>query len=661
MEFTRSLRFKILAGVLGIFLIASISQGISSYFVGKKLLQGEIIEQGLSLAESSANEIELWFEYGLQEMRVLAQIDEIKEMDESSALRVLATQMEVLGDEYDNLYVIWPDGKAITDAGQKVDLAERDYFQVAIKGEEVISSPVVSAATSNVVVPLAVPIYRDGQILGVMGGSIKAEKVAQLVSRIKLGETGYAFVLDNKGIGVAHPDPSLIMAMNIFDFGEEMAALGNKMVNGETGTEQYTFRDVDTLASFTTIPLTGWSVAVTVPIAEVSQPLSILLKTNLLVVVAIIILVFIVVFLVSRNIINSFVFFADYARKLANGDFSVDISQKYLGNNDEMGTMARSLDSMGKNLRLMVKEVIESAHEVNASSQEVSHAGENIASTMQEVSASTEEIAAGMEEVSASTEEINASGEEIGAMLNNLNQEAKKGQSGAKEIGERALKVQQNAEKAKDNAMGIYNEINQKVVQAIEDAKVVDEISNLAQSIAGIADQTNLLALNAAIEAARAGEHGKGFAVVAEEVRKLAEDSSQTVTTIQALTNQVNVSIDNLINNTQSILTFLNEDVVKDYDLMAQIGVQYKDDSDQIAEMTNLFVQDTEAINSAMQEINMAIESTSATMEESAAGTQEIAKGSENAAKIAQEINSVAISLNTGAQKLNQLVNQFKI
>ncbi len=656
----QSLRFKLLAGVIGIFLLASISQGVSSYMVGKDLLTEEITGSGLSLADSSASEIGMWFENGVQEMEILSKLEKIREMDEDGVIEVLNLQMEVLGDNFDNLYVVWPDGSAITDAKERVDLAERDYFQAAIKGEKKISSPVISEATSNVVVPLAVPIYQEGVIVGVMGGSIKADKVAELVGKVQLGQTGYAYVLDKEGTAVAHPDPSVILTMNIFDLGEVMAAVGEKMVNGETGSEQYIYQGVETLASFTPISLTGWSVVVTVPVEELSEPLNKLLHTNLIVIGVIILIVCLLVYFATRNLIGNFTYFADFARTMANGDFSVDVPEEYLASKDEMGTMARALDFMGKSLRNVVKEIIESANELNSSSAEASAAGENIASTVQEVSASTEEIAAGMEEVSATTEEVSASGQEIGAMLNTLSQEASQGNDNAQAIGQRALVVQDNAEKAKVNTMEIYNEINQKVVQAIEEAKVVEEISHLAQSIAGIADQTNLLALNAAIEAARAGEHGKGFAVVAEEVRKLAEDSSQTVTNIQALTNQVQVSIDNLISHTQNILTFINEDVVKDYDMMSEIGIQYKDDSDSMAQITNLFVEQVDTIATSMQEINSAIESVAATIEESTVGTQEIAKGSEGAAGVAQEINRVSQRLSEDAKRLNGLVNQFK-
>src|SRR5690606_12974482 len=136
------------------------------------------------------------------------------------------------------------------------------------------------------------------------------------------------------------------------------------------------------------------------------------------------------------------------------------------------------------------------------------------------------QIAAGMEEIAASSQQINASAEEINAALNMLQEEVEQGRQQAMEIEKRAIRVQEGAQQSQQTAAEISETIQAKLEKSIADARVVDQISHLAENIAGIADQTNLLALNAAIEAARAGEQGRGFAVVAEEVRKLAEDSS---------------------------------------------------------------------------------------------------------------------------------------
>jgi methyl-accepting chemotaxis protein len=194
----------------------------------------------------------------------------------------------------------------------------------------------------------------------------------------------------------------------------------------------------------------------------------------------------------------------------------------------------------------------------------------------------------------------------------------------------------------------------------MEEARVVDQISGLAQNIAGIADQTNLLALNAAIEAARAGEHGRGFAVVAEEVRKLAEDSASAVNSIQTLTRQVQVALENLLENTSSILEFINKDIISDYNVMSDIGVQYKDDSNLFFQLTHLFNEQIEKITLSMREINSAFESVSSIIQQSALGTQEISLASEAATKASEAINEECQKLVEGSGKLDALVAEFK-
>jgi len=129
----------------------------------------------------------------------------------------------------------------------------------------------------------------------------------------------------------------------------------------------------------------------------------------------------------------------------------------------------------------------------------------------------------------------------------------------------RTLQVLEDIKAAQRRTFETYENIKQEVINAIGQARVVDEISNMASAISAIAGQTNLLALNAAIEAARAGEQGHGFAVVADEVRKLASESSSTVSGIQLLTGQVSDAIKNLTLNSEQLLKYINENVVEAY------------------------------------------------------------------------------------------------
>lgn len=661
MKLTDSLRFSLVVWVLGVFLLASVGQGIVSYYTGAEIIKEQILSESQSVATLSASEMETWFKAKLGEVRVMASNSRIMGMRETEVLAVLQEQMALLSADYDNLYVIWPDGQTITDAGQRPDLSERAYFKLAFSGQDNIASPVVSAATGQLVAPIAYPIYRDGHIVGVMGGSIKTEKLTELAASIRLGETGYAYVIDKEGIIVAHPNAENILNLNIFEEGGALAALAEKMVAQQSGVEQYEYEMVDRYAAYAPMPSTGWSLAATVPVAEVSAPVNALLGNLIKVVVVILLIMTAIIWVLSRKFSEPLVQGARYAESIAGGDFTGNLPRELLDRKDEFGVLSKAMHNMTERLKGMIGDIAGTSAELGASSQELTSSGENVAATMAQISAAVAQIAVGMQEISASAEEINASGQEIGSMLEALNGEAIKGSDEARLIEGRAMKVREDADEAKHATAGMYEEIKDKVTQAIEEARVVDEISSLAEKIAAIAAQTNLLALNAAIEAARAGEHGRGFAVVAEEVRKLAEDSSQSVADIQSLTRQVQESIDNLINHTNSILHFINEDVVTNLEMMGGMGEQYRKDSNSMADLTVLFSENIASILNAMNEINSALESASATIEESTAGSAEIAKGSENAAKAGDEINQAAQNMAKSAHELDLLVKQFTI
>ena len=169
--------------------------------------------------------------------------------------------------------------------------------------------------------------------------------------------------------------------------------------------------------------------------------------------------------------------------------------------------------------------------------------------------------------------------QEVNSGVTQLASSSSDGNAESAKIKERAEKIKIQGQESKRVADNLLNEKEQAILNAIEEGKVVNEISIIAESIASIASQTNLLALNAAIEAARAGEAGKGFAVVADEIRKLAEQSNAYVADIQKVVGEVGSSFNNLSNNSKETLKFINERVTKDYDLLIDTGINYEKDA----------------------------------------------------------------------------------
>jgi methyl-accepting chemotaxis protein len=346
---------------------------------------------------------------------------------------------------------------------------------------------------------------------------------------------------------------------------------------------------------------------------------------------------------------------------MAGGDYSADIEKAFLARGDEFGAMAKAFDKLNRNMRGMIRQVAQTAGQLNGASRELVGLAQDNSATMQQIAASTEEISAGLETVSASTQEITASSENMGANINQVSSTADEGVNIAKTVEQQALKLQQNARNSSDTAHSMYDDISARVTKAIEDAKIVDQISTMASSIAAIAGQTNLLALNAAIEAARAGEQGRGFAVVAEEVRKLAEESAKVVGNIQDLTQQVQSAIGVLVGSGNDLLQFIDGTVKKDYAAFVDVGQQYKKDADSFLEVTSGIGGRMQQILTEVMEVNKAIESVASTMVQSANGSEEIAKGTSDASRGIETMKGSADKLAEMAEELNREVARFKL
>lgn len=346
------------------------------------------------------------------------------------------------------------------------------------------------------------------------------------------------------------------------------------------------------------------------------------------------------------------------AEKLATFDFStrIDVTRE-----DEFGQAIKALNVSQDNVSNLIKTIMENSDEMSSSSEELSATSEEISSKSEEINNSVKVIASSIQETGATSEEITASIEEIDSSVNELSQKAMDGSNSANKSKERAIDVQNKGRSSIQITQKLYEEKKEKTLKAIEDGKVVEDIKTMAGTIASIAEQTNLLALNAAIEAASAGEHGKGFAVVAEEVRKLAEESAKAVTGIQDTIEKVNEAFSNLSNTSNEVLTFIHNEVNPELEMFGNMGNEYYNDAEFVSKMSEEIASMSEELAATIGQVSEAIQNMSLNEQKSSENAESIQEGIDESQKATEQVAITAQSQAELAQRLNDLVQKFKI
>lgn len=341
-----------------------------------------------------------------------------------------------------------------------------------------------------------------------------------------------------------------------------------------------------------------------------------------------------------------------------NNDLTINFDVK---SSDEIADMANALNSFLGKIRNSLNEVVIESKNVEKSIVNVNSNVGELNSYLEEVSSTTEELSAGMEETAASAEEMTATSQEIEKAVQSIAGRSQEGAIAAGEISKRAAQIKESVLDSQKKAMGIFAQTKNELEKAIEASKVVEQINVLSQSIMDISAQTNLLALNAAIEAARAGEAGKGFSVVADEIRKLAEQSKETVIEIQNTTQKVTGAVQNLSVSSNRLLEFMSSDVNNDYESMNRISEKYHADAEFVDNLVAEFSSTSEELLASIQDVLKTIDQVATASSEGAEGATNISQRVVNANTKSSEILDRARESSTSANKLIEGVARFVV
>ena len=530
-------------------------------------------------------------------------------------------------------YITIADSKGTNDKGDQI--GDQEFFKQAVNGVAYISSPFVKG-DNDLVFYIGAPIGSTGKVLY---GLLPYKAFSDELTKIKIGESGYAFVVNKEGKTVIHPDAGNVS--NPKDYMElakqdssyvPTAKIFKAMMEGKTGTGFSYYKGVRRLVGY--IPLSGpegWSVAVTTPLTQIEgnvrNTLLMSVITGLFLLLGSILIVRVFAQRITRPILEA----TQRIERLAHGDLQDDIEitkgkdesarlilalhntirelRSYIldishvldavANNDL--TVTSSVEYMGdfvpiqtallkilSSLNITLKNIACSADQVGASSAQVALGGQNLAANSTEQAATTESLISSLEVVSGHIKDNAQYSLTIKDMTESAILETRQGDEEMKKLQESMATIDSSSKKI------------QEIIHIIDD----------------IAFQTNILALNAAIEAARAGEAGKGFSVVADEVRELAGKSADAAKQTTDLIHSTMESVAQGKRNTESTAEVFKKIVEQTNTidtLVSKVSQSLKSQADSVAQLEG-----------GMLKISMVTQSNSATAEESAATSEEL-------------------------------------
>lgn len=548
---------------------------------------------------------------------------------ESEQKRLLEEEAE--GSGFD--YIVIADAQGNNEKGDQI--ADQEFFKQAQSGVTYISRPIMNA-DQKLVLYIGAPVGSTGKILY---GVVPYEVISADLSQIKIGESGYAFVIDKDGLTTIHPnEEDVANPNNYFELAKEnsnyapTAKIFGEMVAGKTGTGYSFYNGQRRLVGY--MPLDGpegWSVAVTTPLTQIEASLRNTLLICVLVGILQLIVAFVITQIFAKKITQPVVEATRRIERLAEGDLTEDIELSQ--GKDESARLIQALQNTVHGLRSYIIDIsnvlgavasknltvssqvdykgdfipIQTSldqilHTLNSTLWDISKATEQVESSASQVALGGQNLAENSTEQAATTESLTYSLEEVSKRIQDNAGDA----LSMKNITQEALLETQRGDgemqRLKESMASI--DVSSKQIQGI--IRIIDDI----------AFQTNILALNAAVEAARAGEAGKGFSVVADEVRDLASKSADAAKKTTALIGSTILSVEQGKQNTEQTADVFQNIVEQTGTINSLVS--------KISDSLEIQANSVTELEEGMQKISMVTQANSATAEESAATSEEL-------------------------------------
>jgi methyl-accepting chemotaxis protein len=662
----KSIKTKLLLSFSALIIIATMMLGIFSITVSSKSLTTEVQNSVQLIAGEGAKLVDSRLQALTDTLHMIASQEAIQSMDWGKQLPIMKQQLSYT--EFIDIAVIQPDGVATYTDESVSELGDRDYVMKALQGEANVSDVLISRVTGEPVIMVAVPIKKDDKVVGALIGRRDGNTLSDITNDTGYGEHGYGFLINSKGVIIAHPEKELVLSqLNPMEQSAEFpeyASFGKAektMIEQKNGFNEYENPSKEQVyAGYSIIPNKDWIFVIIAQKAEILEPIEQMTSKVFIITVVCILIAIVLVYFMGVYITKPMVAIAKISKKIADLDITENISTKYLTMKDENGILAKAMQSITNNLRNIVNEITDSSLQVSSTAQELTATAEQSAVAAEEVSRTVEEIAKGASDQAGNTETGSFQAIKLGDLIEKNRVQLKSvGKASARiteTVNDGLNDVKHLSEISEENSIAT-KEIYDIILQTNESTSKISEASNV---IAAIADQTNLLALNASIEAARAGEAGKGFAVVASEIKKLAGQSASSTSYIDGIVSELQGNVTKAVESIERV----NEISKEQTESVNNTNLKYMSISKAMKRAEEALVElnsSEEDMTNAKNEILDMLQTLSAIAEENAAGTEEASSAMVEQSASMEEIAKSSERLALLAGSLQEIIHRFKV